>query len=643
MSRFLLALLLAGLPLAGFAQSAVPNYVSYQGRVTDGAGNPLGSPNPVNRTVTFRIWSHPSATDAPSRLFTETQTVTIANGEFSVLLGAGTAVGAEPNAVTLESAFSGAVRYLGVTIDDPAVANDPEISPRQQIVTAAYAFRAKVAESVLGQSVTSAMLANNAVTGIQLADSAVTSAKITDLSVATADLGDNIVTSAKIADGAIATADIGNGQITAAKLATDVGAWVANGANVYRATGNVGVGTTTPTAPVSAGSAVANTKIAVWDNGTGTGLMGLGVQSGQLRLHTNVSSDRFSFLNAPAGTEVHTILGNGNVGVNVSNPLYPLSFGPSLANTKIALWDNLSTHAAGLGFQGNQFRLHTENAVSRFSFLNGAAGTETFTILGNGNVGIGDSNPQWGLVLSTPNHSRISLKTTALPDNASFDIGTHSDGAFVWNNRNAYLHFGTNGTERLRIEGDGRMGFGMANTSAGITFQFRAANPAQTTIMHIRDGNGNEAFAFAHQGNAYKPGGGSWSASSDRRLKDNIRDQTGSLERLLKLRSVTFTYKDQARHGAGVQNGFVAQEVETIFPDWVSTGSDGMKMVGTRGFESLAVQALRELRAEKDAQIAALQARVQELEARDASASRRLDQLEQRFLALTKPLAGAAR
>lgn len=45
--------------------------------------------------------------------------------------------------------------------------------------------------------------------------------------------------------GTVATT-IANGAVTAAKLGADVGAWAVNGVNVYRSSGNVGIGTITP-------------------------------------------------------------------------------------------------------------------------------------------------------------------------------------------------------------------------------------------------------------------------------------------------------------------------------------------------------------------------------------------------------------
>ncbi len=110
-------------------------------------------------------------------------------------------------------------------------------------------------------------------------------------------------------------------------------------------------------------------------------------------------------------------------------------------------------------------------------------------------------------------------------------------------------------------------------------------------------------------GSAGKPGGGSWSNSSDRRLKKNIENLDGSLEKLLRLRGVTYEYIDPKAINEleGKQTGMIAQEVEEVFPDWVDERNDGYKALTFRGFEALAVEALRELRNEKDQEIHKLQ------------------------------------
>jgi len=133
------------------------------------------------------------------------------------------------------------------------------------------------------------------------------------------------------------------------------------------------------------------------------------------------------------------------------------------------------------------------------------------------------------------------------------------------------------------------------------------------------------AFTLEVNGTAGKPGGGSWSVSSDRRLKKNVADLEGALETLLALRGVTFEYIDPAaaHELSGTRIGFIAQEVEEVLPDWVEE-SGGYKRLTVRGFEALAVEAFRtqeekietlssESRQQRD-EIASLRSRVTELE-----------------------------
>lgn len=146
--------------LAQTITSAVPGFISYQGRVTTATGTLVGAGTPVNRTVTFRIWNHATDSLATNLVYSEQQTATISEGEFSVLIGQGSATSGTPlgyaegtkgkPTVSIGDlgVFAGATRFLGVTVDDGTASADAEISPRQQIVTSAFAFRAKYAESL---------------------------------------------------------------------------------------------------------------------------------------------------------------------------------------------------------------------------------------------------------------------------------------------------------------------------------------------------------------------------------------------------------------------------------------------------------------------------------------------------------------
>ena len=155
----LCAALLALCPTLATAQtSAVPGFISYQGRVVDAAGANVGAGTPVNRTVIFRIWDNPSSTAAANLIYSEAQTVTVSEGEFSVLVGQGVENPTQTFSYSesakkladFGTAFNGSARYLGVTVAAGAtiVTTDNEITPRQQIVSTAFAMRAKFAESI---------------------------------------------------------------------------------------------------------------------------------------------------------------------------------------------------------------------------------------------------------------------------------------------------------------------------------------------------------------------------------------------------------------------------------------------------------------------------------------------------------------
>lgn len=100
--------------------------------------------------------------------------------------------------------------------------------------------------------------------------------------------------------------------------------------------------------------------------------------------------------------------------------------------------------------------------------------------------------------------------------------------------------------------------------------------------------------------------------TSDARLKKNVQPLKGALERLLALRGVTYEWIDpeahdhEAGHGLGTQTGFIAQDVQKVFPNWVKeegyTAKDGekYKTLELRQIEALEVESIRELKVEND-------------------------------------------
>jgi hypothetical protein len=92
---------------------------------------------------------------------------------------------------------------------------------------------------------------------------------------------------------------------------------------------------------------------------------------------------------------------------------------------------------------------------------------------------------------------------------------------------------------------------------------------------------------------------GNVTAYSDRRLKDDIQQIEGAVEKVQQLSGNTYTRNDlpdTERRYAGV----IAQEVEAVLPEAVSEAEDGTKAVDYNATIALLVEAVKELKAEVD-------------------------------------------
>jgi hypothetical protein len=106
-----------------------------------------------------------------------------------------------------------------------------------------------------------------------------------------------------------------------------------------------------------------------------------------------------------------------------------------------------------------------------------------------------------------------------------------------------------------------------------------------------------------------KPGGGSWTASSDARVKENIEAYSKGLEDILLINPVTYDYNGKG--GMPKSTGYIgiiAQEIKDIFPETITTYKSRLEETDTEDtelyrFESSAltyalINAVKELKAE---------------------------------------------
>ena len=133
----------------------------------------------------------------------------------------------------------------------------------------------------------------------------------------------------------------------------------------------------------------------------------------------------------------------------------------------------------------------------------------------------------------------------------------------------------------------------------------------------IGAGTGNRLIRFYCENGASFNGqvnAPSFYTSSDRRFKQRIRPLTGALASVLALRGVRYDWnalgqQHGGRAGAG-QVGFIAQELEKVYPELVSTDKDGYKSVNYAQLTPVLLEALKEQQQQIDAlrqQNAALQ------------------------------------
>ncbi len=149
--KITLVTVLALLASIAVTTAAVPPMINYQGKLMQ----PSGVPVPDGEyKMTFAIYGQPAGSTA---LWSEVnEHVQIKGGLYSVLLG---------SVINLPAnIFDSSDRFFGVKIGD-----DPEMTPRQQVASTAFAFRAASSQTVDDGAVTTAKIAPGAVTADRLA------------------------------------------------------------------------------------------------------------------------------------------------------------------------------------------------------------------------------------------------------------------------------------------------------------------------------------------------------------------------------------------------------------------------------------------------------------------------------------------
>jgi len=257
-------------------------------------------------------------------------------------------------------------------------------------------------------------------------------------------------------------------------------------------------------------------------------------------------------------------------------------------------------------------------AADTIAFAEG--GAESMRIDSSGNVGIGNTTPSSFDVTGKPlvvgsgsgNQGITIYAGTTGYSTVNFADGTtgsdrYSGQVSYDHTNNALLFATTTGSERMRIDSSGNLLVG-TTSSPSSAYRFYAAAPNGLSNGAYRatsstgfgvwdiysDVGGTQVIKYSISAN------GTAGAVSDKRQKKNIEPSRSYLDDLMKIRVVKYNWITD-NDSAPKELGWIAQEVEQVFPGMVSDTTDGnFKILKKEVFIPMLLTAIQELKAELD-------------------------------------------
>jgi hypothetical protein len=276
-------------------------------------------------------------------------------------------------------------------------------------------------------------------------------------------------------------------------------------------------------------------------------------------------------------TQAMTLDASGNLGLGTTSPT--------------AILDARGTFAVGPAVGMARIRRNT------------VSGSNGLTIQGNANDTVSDTNPG----------AYIAVGGGPLTDGYEGSINLVAYGATTDNNRNQIIFSNRSGvntvTERARIDSSGNLLVGRTSTFStpgGDTPKIYSAGAlgviAGTTVSAYSSDriNFNASTYFvlgSSTGGGVKLDNGTtaWAAQSDETTKDIIEPIDNAIGKVDSLRAVIGKYKEDVE---GTRRSFlIAQDVQAVLPEAVSTSSDGLLSLRYTEVIPLLVAAIQEQQA----------------------------------------------
>ncbi len=325
---------------------------------------------------------------------------------------------------------------------------------------------------------------------------------------------------------------------------------------------------------------------------------------------------------------------SGKLGIGVLPTTVPLSFSQSLGD-KISLYSNSSVNY-GFGIQPYLLQIHTDISAAdiSFGFGNSASFTENMRVKGNGNVGVGTSNPLSKLHVygteSNPNGNAAAIQLSNVAAGSGLNNWFLRTGATGTNTPAGGFSIGDNTATRFVIDNSGKVGIGTLAPTGSVeikstdTYQLVLGNPNTNPIDYTRillttptffggqgswqissiislglnydkfliaDNSFGNVLSLSGDGNATLAG--TLTQNSDLRLKRNIHPLENSLQKILQLNGYNYYWKNK-NSDSSLQIGVVAQEMQKLFPELVKEDEKGILSVNYSGLIPVLIESVKE-------------------------------------------------
>ncbi len=378
---------------------------------------------------------------------------------------------------------------------------------------------------------------------------------------------------------------------------------------MINSTGNVGIGTTSPSATLEVNKGSEGEYLRVGgDNANNARSLRFTSSTSSTSsvgaLHTikaNSVGGEIAFANGDGN--IMYLQDGGNVGIGTTSPAAPLTVkGEAFVqeagvNGEAALRIQYGTDGntalrdrarlMSVGYSGTLELINSSNSLT--TKIN-STGSSYFN---GGNVGIGTTSPSRNLTISSSGTSTLQLTNTTLGETTTdgFQIKSYTSGAVqLWNYENNYIAIATNNSERMRIDSSGQVGIGLTNATAKLHVvdtsnsgtndqivsglnsgspRFKAHIVSYNGVMSLYDSGTNEDVRITSKGgedswinNGGKVGIGTSSPSYKLSVDDSqanstiarFRDNSGTAQQTLSISSIATGMQIRSAYNTGISN-----------------------------------------------------------------------------------------